>query len=215
VTVAFAPQAQGARTAALQIVSNDPSSPATVVLKGTGGALSAGATGATGSEGGSGAAGVTGTSGATGATGPAGTPGQDGATGPAGAAGPAGTGDASTAHVVVMTCTTDTTATAGRNRPARALACANTSASASTLHAEGHARRVKLVRNGRVYGTGLILFVGRSRSELVLSERHPLAPGRCTLVIAHRHGARPTTTRRAVTIRAAAAGARADVVGGV
>ncbi|HUA45507.1 MAG TPA: choice-of-anchor D domain-containing protein [Solirubrobacteraceae bacterium] len=62
-TVNFTPQGQGMRTATLQIASNDPNSPATVSLSGTGGPLP------------------------TGPVGPAGTPGP---TGPQGPAGPAG-----------------------------------------------------------------------------------------------------------------------------
>ena len=45
--VSFTPQAQGARTADLNIASNDPSSPLTVALSGTGGAAVQNATGAT------------------------------------------------------------------------------------------------------------------------------------------------------------------------
>jgi virginiamycin B lyase len=64
VTVSFAPQAQGARSASLQIVTNDvPNSPLTVTLSGTGGSLPAGATGP---------AGPAGPTGATGPRGPAG-----------------------------------------------------------------------------------------------------------------------------------------------
>ena len=60
VGVSFAPQAQGASTASLQIATSDPASPATVLLSGTGGPLPqgpAGTTGATGQRGPQGRAG--------------------------------------------------------------------------------------------------------------------------------------------------------------
>ena len=49
--VSFAPQAPGNRTARLQIASNDPNSPASVPLSGTGGQLPQGPPGATGATG--------------------------------------------------------------------------------------------------------------------------------------------------------------------
>jgi hypothetical protein len=76
VTVSFTPQAPGARTATLQIASNDPASPLTVALSGTGGApvqSQSGQTGATGPRGATGATGPAGPKGATGSQGPAGT----------------------------------------------------------------------------------------------------------------------------------------------
>ncbi len=63
VNVSFAPQAQGSRTATLNIKSNDPLTPATVALSGTGSQLATGAQGPTG---------ATGPPGPTGATGPPG-----------------------------------------------------------------------------------------------------------------------------------------------
>ena len=51
VTVYFAPEAQGQRTAALDIFGNDPNSPATVGLSGTGGSLPTGAQGPQGVQG--------------------------------------------------------------------------------------------------------------------------------------------------------------------
>lgn len=64
VTVRFAPQAQGARSATLQISSNNVGGPVLVTLSGTGGQLPQGPTGQTGATG------------ATGATGPQGPPGK-------------------------------------------------------------------------------------------------------------------------------------------
>jgi hypothetical protein len=79
--VSFAPQEQGASTSSLQIASNDPSSPLTVPLSGTGGSLPQGPAGTVAAAGPTGA---TGPKGVTGATGPRG---QRGARGPAGPAG--------------------------------------------------------------------------------------------------------------------------------
>ncbi|OAI38871.1 hypothetical protein AYO39_03375, partial [Actinobacteria bacterium SCGC AG-212-D09] len=96
VNVSFAPQAQGSRTATLNIKSNDPLTPATVALSGTGSQLATGAqgpTGATGPPGPTGATGAPGPTGATGAPGPTGatgSPGPTGATGSPGSSGPAG-----------------------------------------------------------------------------------------------------------------------------
>lgn len=64
VTVWFAPHAEGAREAILEVLSNDPSGPASVALYGTGGALPQGPAGATG------------TTGAQGPRGPRGRPGK-------------------------------------------------------------------------------------------------------------------------------------------
>jgi len=61
VTVNFTPQAQGTRTATLEIATNDPSSPATVSLSGTGGPLPQGPAGPAGSAGPQGATGPAGT----------------------------------------------------------------------------------------------------------------------------------------------------------
>jgi hypothetical protein len=70
VTVFFVAQAQGARTGTLDVTSNDPLSPATVSLSGTGGPLPTGPAGPAGSAG---PAGPSGPRGATGAQGPPGT----------------------------------------------------------------------------------------------------------------------------------------------
>jgi Abnormal spindle-like microcephaly-assoc'd, ASPM-SPD-2-Hydin len=74
-TIKFAPQAQGARTATLQLVSNDPNSPASVQLSGTGGQLPQGPAGPAV------ATGQTGATGRTGATGKTGPPGEQGSGG--------------------------------------------------------------------------------------------------------------------------------------
>lgn len=71
-TVAFAPQAQGARSATLVVASNDPKSPATITLSGTGGTLPQGAPGVNGLPGTAGQQGPQGPAGKRGPQGPAG-----------------------------------------------------------------------------------------------------------------------------------------------
>ena len=61
VTVFFVPQAQGARAGTLDVMSNDPHSPATVSLSGTGGPLPTGPAGPAGPKGATGPAGPPGT----------------------------------------------------------------------------------------------------------------------------------------------------------
>jgi hypothetical protein len=87
VNVSFAPQAQGSRSATLVIASNDPLTPATVALSGTGSAPAAGPQGPVGDTGPQGPAGTIGPAGATGPQGPTG---PQGATGPQGPPGPSG-----------------------------------------------------------------------------------------------------------------------------
>ena len=104
VTVYFAPQAQGARSATLLVTSNDPASPTAVALTGTGGPLPQGAPGP---QGATGPQGETGPQGGTGATGPQGATGAQGATGPqgpTGARGPAGPAGAP-GMIDLLTCT--------------------------------------------------------------------------------------------------------------
>ena len=84
--VRFAPQAAGASSATLSIISNAANALA-VNVSGTGSPPATGATGATGPQGPAGPQGATGPAGPQGATGPAGPAGPKGATGPAGPAG--------------------------------------------------------------------------------------------------------------------------------
>jgi hypothetical protein len=83
VNVSFAPQGQGLRSATLVIESNDPLSPATVALSGTGSAPAAGPQGPAG---------------------PAGPQGAAGPTGPQGPAGPAGKVICSNTGVALLLC---------------------------------------------------------------------------------------------------------------
>ncbi len=86
-TVRFAPQGEGTRTATLQIASDAGAGPTVIALTGTGGTLPQGPAGATGSAGKEGPTGVTGAQGTTGAAGPQGSTGEAGPKGDTGATG--------------------------------------------------------------------------------------------------------------------------------
>ena len=73
----FAPQGAGGRSATLIVSSNDPSSPQTISLTGTGGSLPTGPSGSNGTNGTNGTTGANGTTGPTGAIGPQGPPGPE------------------------------------------------------------------------------------------------------------------------------------------
>jgi hypothetical protein len=90
VNVSLAPQAVGPRSAALVIKSNDPLSPASVALSGTGSGLAAGPQGPAGPQGQTGPAGPQGQTGSTGPAGQSGSPGSQGPIGPTGPQGPPG-----------------------------------------------------------------------------------------------------------------------------
>ena len=87
--VRFAPQANGARSATLNVLTNAPTDPS-VSLSGTAGPLPEGPTGPTGATGATGSTGATGPTGPTGATGATGDTGATGATGDTGPTGDTG-----------------------------------------------------------------------------------------------------------------------------
>jgi hypothetical protein len=89
-TVRFAPQGEGARTASLRIASNAGAGTTVVELSGAGGALPQGPPGATGPTGATGPGGAAGSPGAAGPAGAAGADGQQGSVGPTGAPGGSG-----------------------------------------------------------------------------------------------------------------------------
>jgi hypothetical protein len=196
ITVSFAPQAQGDRAAALQIVSNDPTGPASVPLEGTGstqaGTSHEGSAGATGPAGPTGATGTPGSTGATGTSGPA---------GPTGPVGPRGQ-SASSGNLVVMTCRTHATSThsPGHAHGAGPLICSRAESETLALRGEARAAHAQLVHGGRIYAAGMVVQTAHGRVELVLDVRKALTSGPWTLVVAHRQGGHWTTTRRPVTI---------------
>jgi hypothetical protein len=161
-TVAFAPQAQGARSATLDIASNDPNSPATVTLTGTGGQLPQGPAGPQGPQG------------ATGAT---------GQRGPAGPRGPAGR-QPTTRRVQLIVCRPQREARAGRRR--RLERCSARILNGRVRMTTGRTLRASIGRGGRVYATGLRVWLGGGRFELLMAPRRALRPGRYVLAVQRR-----------------------------
>ena len=182
VGVAFAPQAQGASSATLQIASNDPNGPASVSLSGTGGQLPQGPRGPTGT---------------TGATGQTGATGASGATGPTGAQGVAGK-----IELVVCNKVTKTTIAHGKKHKTTVQHCRTRLVSGVvkfTIDRDDLGASVS--RAGITYATGLAIPTGTDRWQLILT-RHlrKLRPGRYTLTLRSRHGGRRILERRPITI---------------
>jgi hypothetical protein len=179
VGLAFAPQAQGASSATLQIASNDLNSPTSVSLSGTGGQLPTGPTGPIG---------------LTGAIGPAAATGATGKTGPRGPAGQI--------ELVVCQTVTKKTTKHGRKVAVKVKKCTARLVSGPvkfTIDADDLGASVS--RAGVTYATGFAIPTGTARWQLVLT-RHlrTLRPGRYTLTLRSRHGAHRILERRTITI---------------
>ncbi len=173
IRVSFAPQAQGARNANLLIASNDPSSPASVLLSGTGGQLPQGAPGQTG---------------ATGQTG------QTGATGPQGPAGKI--------ELVVCHKVSKTTTSHGHRHKTTVQRCTTRLVSGTVKFTTDRADLGATVsRAGVTYATGLAIPTGTGHWQLVLTHRrHTLRPGRYTLTLRSRQGTHRIVQRTTMTI---------------
>ena len=185
VNVSFAPQAQGSRTATLNVKSNDPLTPATLALSGTGSQPAAGAQGPTGATGPQGPTGATGSQGSSGPAGPRGPTGATGPQGPKGASGPQGPPGPSGTVICNHTNIAE-------------LLCAiifprgtwSTSRIAGTVSYD-------ISRHGRTIETGNVTL---RHGRLTVRSRR-LRPGRYLLSITIRHGARQRTLlRRTVSI---------------
>ena len=185
VNVSFAPQAQGSRTATLNVTSNDPLTPVTVALSGTGSQPAGGAQGPTGATGPQGPTGATGPQGSSGPAGSQGLTGATGPQGPQGASGPQGPPGASGKVICNHTSVAE-------------LLCAiifprgtwSTSGSAGTVSYD-------ISRGGRTIETGNATL---RHGRLTVRSRR-LRPGRYLLSITVRHGARQRTLlRRTVSI---------------
>jgi hypothetical protein len=196
-TVRFAPQGEGTRTATLQIASNAGAGPTTVALTGTGGTLPQGPTGATGPAGTSGATGATG---ATGSQGPAGAAGTEGPAGANGATGPTGA-----AGAIGPQGPAGKTGATGPRGPVGATAievCHRRQLHGRFLKAcfvriqstHGSLMSAKLMRQGVVYARAGSSGNGR---QLELISRRAVSDGNYTLVLI----SRTATTRQAVTVR--------------
>jgi hypothetical protein len=158
--VDFAPQVQGVRTAALSIASNDPVSPASVTLSGTGGQLAQGPPGAIGATGKSG---DTGKTGATGAPGPAG-------------------------KIELVTCTKVKHQQHKDPRRKTVQRCTTRLVSGPVKFTTASARvAASISRAGVTYATGYAVRAGAGAWRLVVGGRHKLAPGRYTLTLRQHH----------------------------
>ncbi|HEY2141904.1 MAG TPA: choice-of-anchor D domain-containing protein [Solirubrobacteraceae bacterium] len=183
-TVRFAPQGEGTRTATLQIMSNSGAGPTVVSLTGTAGALPQGPTGLQGSLGPQGTPGPPGNGGAAGPSGSAGTIGARGPTGPQGVAGAAGPrGPAGQTAVYVC----------HHRRQAQGrfeIACF-----IRVLGAPKAVASATLTRHGVVYASTTAATIAAAR-PLVLKVLRPIRPGRYTLALVYR--SRATTETIAV-----------------
>ncbi|MHB1570109.1 MAG: choice-of-anchor D domain-containing protein, partial [Solirubrobacteraceae bacterium] len=180
ITVSFAPQGQGSRTATLQIASTDfANSPTQVPLSGTGAGLPQGPAAAAGPQGPAGPHGPAGPQGQTGATG---AQGRTGATGPAG-------------NVQLITCKAITKVV--RHHRRRVDVCRSRLVS-GTVKFTTSEQRAQLSRGRIVYGTGATVSLGHGRTQVLLSDPRPLRRGRYTLIL---HNARhPGQRVRRLTI---------------
>jgi hypothetical protein len=160
VGVGFAPQAQGARSASLQIASNDPNGPASVTLSGTGGQLPQGPPGQTGQTGQTGASGPTG---ATGATGPQGPAGQ--------------------IELVVCRTVTKTTTKNGHKHTTKVQKCSTRLVSGTVKFTTTGSIQASLTRAHLIYATGRAIPTGQHRWQLMLKPKRALRPGRYTLTL--------------------------------
>jgi Cep192 domain 4 len=162
--VSFAPQGTGTRTATLQIASNDPDSPASVALSGTGGQLPSGPQGATGPQ------------------------------------GPAG-------QIELVTCKTITVKVVKKiHGKRRTVSVKRQSCSAKLVSGpvkfttSGAVVHATISRGRIVYATGTSSSVGAGRSQLVLTERRPLRPGRYALSLRTRRAGRWITRQVQITV---------------
>ncbi len=170
-TVRFAPQGTGTRTATLQIAGNIGAGPTVITLTGTGGTLPQGAAGAAGT---SGAQGVAGASGKSGSVGPAG---AKGPAGPRGQRGPQGLPAVYLCHP--------------RQRHGKyEKACF-----VHVLTGAQSASRATLRRAGVVYASGTVNGPA-STGSLLLSARRTVPAGSYTLVFSSKR----RTTSETVTV---------------
>jgi hypothetical protein len=163
----------------LQIASNDPNSPASVSLSGTGGQLPQGP------------------SGPTGPTGPAGATGTTGATGATGADGPAGQ-----LELVVCRTVTKKTTKKGRKVAVKVRKCTTKLVSGTVkFTVASHDVGATVSHAGVTYATGRAIPTRADQWRLVLTRQiHPLRPGRYILTLTSGHRGRRILERSPITI---------------
>lgn len=186
VDVRFSPQAPGASSAILTLLTNAPTPLAPVTLSGTGGSLPAGPQGPQGETG---AAGPTGP---TGATGPAGAPGAAGPTGPAG---PAGKVELITCHSVVTTKHVH-----GHTHKTTAQKCRGKLISGTVKFTTASVVHAALTRGRVTYASGAEVTAG-GHSRLVLTPARALHRGRYTLTLRTHTRRGETVHRTTITLR--------------
>jgi hypothetical protein len=169
-TIEFAPQETGARSATLEIASNDPASPASVTLSGLGGQLPQGPPGTNGTNG---------------------TNGTDGANGAQGPPGPAG-------MVELVTCKTVTKKVKGKRRSERV--CTTKLVSGTVKFTTAAVERASVSRAAAVYATGTAVLTGSGRLRLLLSRLRRMPAGGYTLTLKSRRGRQTITRRVQITI---------------
>jgi HYDIN/CFA65/VesB-like, Ig-like domain/Low-density lipoprotein receptor repeat class B len=184
-TLSFAPQGQGARSAALLIASNDyPNSPLQIPLSGTGGSLPQGPVGPAGPAGPAGQAGSTGAPGSRGTAGPAGKPGVPG-------------------KIELVTCRTVTRRVRrhGRFVKVKRQKCTGRLVSGPVrFTVAANSARVTISRGRIVLASGVYVSLGGGRSQLLLSLTRPVHAGRYPLTVRFRRGRSWVTRRSTITI---------------
>ncbi len=172
-TVRFAPQAPGSRSATLEVQSNDPNSPTSVALSGTGGELPRGAVGPTGPQG------------------PAGV---------AGPRGPAGEVELITCQTVTHTVTKRIRGQQRKVAVSRQECTGRVVSSPVKFTTAGIARRANITRGHALYATGTSVANGRGRSRLAITDLRPLPRGRYTLTLRTRRGQHWINQRTTISI---------------
>jgi hypothetical protein len=175
VTVRFVPEAQGSRSASLQIISNDATSPTTVALIGSGGSLPGGPPGATGPAG------------LAGPPGPAGAPGRVQLI----------TCTTSTKTIVRK----EKNGTPHKVRVRHRKCNSRLLSSPVRFVLDGNHARASLSRGRIVYATGSGRTGAHGSLRLVLNQVRPLTPGRYTLTLRVHHGRLSISRQLQITVR--------------
>jgi sugar lactone lactonase YvrE len=180
ITIGFAPQAQGARSATLELDSNDfANSPLVVAVSGTGGTLPQGPVGPAGA------------SGAPGAEGPAG---PSGPLGPAGLPGPPGTAG----KVELITCMPVAKKSGGNRRQISKCHGRVVSGTVSFTTAAGDP--ATLSRGRLVYAEGASVPLGGGRWQLLVADVRPLHRGTYVLTVDTARHQRITTRHERIAL---------------
>jgi hypothetical protein len=190
----FSPQGQGARSAALQIATNDyANSPLQVQLSGTGTPTSV-------MPGPPGPAGPAGPTGSRGPAGPAGPIGPRGPQGPAGRRGAAGKVELITCKTVTRTVIKKINGKRRKIRVKRQKCTGKLVSGKVKFTIRGAAAHATISGKRTVYATGIRVSNANRSVRLVVTVLRPLRPGRYTLTLRSRHGRRSITQDTQITI---------------